>query len=406
MTTEIKELVENEVKRSVKSAKKVGADAGNNGTKLEFQGQPSIYIPSNISYYIGSNLSEDLNDQPFDIEKLHEQLDITVSSPALQMKTRYIVGEKCITDQLEIIEMEENSEKDKSEIPIITTLAGLGVDIIRSNASKIKEDKGEFFLKGSYDLACGLPIKNITVSKAKELESKYMGTHTLIFHIREDLVIKVEIVIEFCKCLPEGAAAAWGIVYDEKGKLIKHQITVANNQIVEVTLENRLLLHFDIGGGTVEEVVTQGVVLQTKLSDGLPYGTKKTIQDAISVWNKHNPRKSIDSMLEFNKIYFNSEHPRHNAVVQFFASPLRGLSVRLSTEFVNRIDRLKDDPIIFIYGGGSALLKEFLLPVLEAKNIENIIFTKNPMYENAKGLLVYALSTRYQQLKEKTLEVV
>ncbi|NKR09516.1 hypothetical protein, partial [Escherichia coli] len=68
---------------------------------------------------------------------------------------------------------------------------------------------------------------------------------------------------------------------------------------------------------------------------------------------------------------------------------------------------LKDDPYVFIYGGGAAILKEYLQQILKSKGrLTNATFLNNPMYVNARGLLVYTCSPRYQQQKEKELGVV
>lgn len=390
--------------------KKAGVDAGNNGTKIAIAGSEYIYIPSNISYHMENSISDDFSETEFNIDTLHENIDVTIFSPALDTKERYVVGEKAFRDQLQIIEMEENSEKDKHDIPVVTTLSGLAIDAIRSNVDKIDTNKEEVTIKANYDISVALPIKTITKPRAQQLEKKYIGTHIITFHISKSFTIKIEITIEFCKCLPEGAAASWGIVYNEKGELIKHKIStfidVDKEKIEEITLENRMILGFDVGGGTIEKVVTQGVALQARLSDGLPYGTKKTIQETMSVWNRNNPRKSIDSMIEFNNIYFNSQHPRHSAVVDYFSRPLMSLALQLAKDFVDQIDKLKDDPIIFIYGGGAHLLKTYLIKILNDKGISNVIYLNDPLYANAQGLLVYTLSPRYDEVKQKTLEVV
>jgi plasmid segregation protein ParM len=390
--------------------KKAGGDAGNNALKLWIEGQNTeqkgnqpIMIPSTYAIYLGDAISSmDLQDTP--INKLEDSIDVTISSPALDEKMRIIVGQKVIEDQLDAIEMEINSDKSTDEIPVLTTLSGLAIDAMREFPEQNK-------IEVSYDLSVALPIKTITPDKAEKNSKRFMGTHTVIYHHPSGRDVTVVIKIEFCKCLAEGAAAAWGVVYDENGELIERvietEVTEGKEIITEnVTFEDKSQLHFDIGAGTTEIVVTEGVALQFKLSDGLPYGTKSSILDMIKIWNKNNPRKTIDSIAEFNEIYFNPEHPRHNAVVKATAPVLKSLSVKLSKEIINKIDQMKDDPYVFIYGGGAAILKPYLQTILSNRERDtNVIFLKDPVFVNAKGLLVYTCSPRFDQLKQEALGV-
>ncbi len=102
-------------------------------------------------------------------------------------------------------------------------------------------------------------------------------------------------------------------MYDENGKLTERKVE-ADGRVAKVNFADKTLLHFDIGSGTTEIVVTEGVKFNPKLSEGLGYGVKHAISEIIKRWNRKNPRKSIDSIAEFNEIYFDTEHPRHSAL--------------------------------------------------------------------------------------------
>lgn len=82
------------------------------------------------------------------------------------------------------------------------------------------------------------------------------------------------------------------------------------------------------------------------------------------------------------------------------------LSKLISQAIINKIDDMKDDPYVFIYGGGAAVLKENLQSILRSKDrMVNVTFLKDPLYVNARGLLVYTCSPRFTQQKEKELGV-
>lgn len=378
---------------------KAGADAGNNGLKLWVKDSEPLMIPTVYSLYMGE--TTELMDMD-DIEKdeLINNIDVTINSKALLFNgKRYVIGEKVLKDNLPPNELEAKSDKSKDEIPVLVTLAGLAVDAMKK---KYEKDKVEV----TYDLSVALPISTITQENAKKNAERFMGTHEVIFHHPSGRDVTVSIKIEYCKCLPEGAAAAWGVVYDENGKPSKRKVEI-NDKITTIDFEDKTMLHFDIGAGTTELVVTEGIKFLPKMSEGLNFGVKSQINTIIKVWNRNNPRKSIDSIAEFNEIFFDKEHPRHNDLVTQSNTGLLQLAQQISSAIINKIDDLKDDPYVFIYGGGAAILKDNLQTILKAKDrMTNVTFLDDPMYINARGLLVYTCSPRFEQQKEKELGAV
>lgn len=240
---------------------KAGADAGNNGLKLWVKDVAPIAIPTIYSLYMGETTElMDMEDIP--AEELINNIDLTIDSKALSFNgQRYVIGEKVLNDNLRAVELEKKSDKSKDEIPVIVTLAGLAID-----AMKKQYDKDN--IKVTYDLSVALPVSTITQANAKANSERFMGTHEVTFHHPSGRNVKVTIKIEYCKCLPEGAAAAWGVVFDETGKTIERKIEVAD-KIMKVDFQNKTLLHFDIGAGTTEIVVTEGIKFNPKLSEGL-----------------------------------------------------------------------------------------------------------------------------------------
>lgn len=378
---------------------KAGADAGNNGLKLWVSDADPITIPSIYSDYMRPKTAiMDMEDIAPD--ELIDNLDVTINSKALPINNgRYIVGNKVLTERVtNPAELELRSDKSQDEIPVITTLSGLAAHAMRLNPNKDS-------IEVNYDLSVALPVNGISKEAVQRNEARYIGTHEVIFHHPSERDVTVTIKIEFCKCIPEGAAAAWGIVFDEKGKVTKRKVEIGD-RLEEVTFKDKTLLHFDIGAGTTELVVTEGIKYQPTQSRGLEYGVKKTIADIIQRWNRDYPNKTIDSSTEFNEIYFDPEHPRHNDLVNDSQAGLNNLARTISIEIINEIDGLKDDPFVFIYGGGAAIIKTQLQQILKKKGrMANVIFLNDPMYINARGLLVYTSSPRFTQLKEKALGV-
>lgn len=106
---------------------KAGADAGNSGFKLMVLGQDPLFIPSIYSHHIGE-ATNILSDEDIPVEELENNIDVTISSPALTVNNmRYIVGQKVIDENIKGIEMEKKSDKSKDDLVVLVTLAGLAM---------------------------------------------------------------------------------------------------------------------------------------------------------------------------------------------------------------------------------------------------------------------------------------
>lgn len=388
--------------RMLMKVNKIGADIGNNSCKFESE-LGKFSFSSSLAEYYPNHLELE---QEITLEQaaasLMNHLDFTVTSPVLEER-RYIVGQKILNDNLTAVELELKSDKSKDDKLKYLCLIGLAVDAIKRQKT-IQAGK---VIKVNYDLGLALPIKQINKERAQLLADKYMNTHKLYWHVGNQS-IAIEIKIEYARCIAEGQSAIWGLVYDENFQPLTYKLNI-DGQEVETTLENKMLVGADIGGGTTELAVTRGVVLQLQLSDGLSFGTKEAIENRLSIWNKEFPKKEINSIAEFNNIYYDPSHPRHNMLrnSSIMEATTRELAYLFHKPIVNCVNKIKDDVILFIFGGGQVFINSNLKALLKQNNsIENIIFVDNAIYANARGLYVYVSSPRFNELKQRHYETV
>lgn len=380
---------------------KFGIDNGNVYLKLmkEGKGEEALVIPTVVSLYTGE--ANDLLEQSdISFEELENNIDVTINSKALKENgLRYIVGNKVLDDDLEAEEMEENSNKAYDDLTAIIGLTGMALKAIKS-------DYDNNHIDVTYDVGLSLPVNNLSVKIAEEYAERFIGVHEVIYHHPSGREQKVTIKIQYARTLPEGAAGTWGIIYNQDGSLKKWTIKDGDRDIV-TDLEHAPILSYDIGGGTMEEVYTEGVVYKPKQSYGYDFGVKQTIAKVIKRWNfKYNPNELIDSISEFNEIYLNKENSRHNKLVKEAEIDLKNLAKRISKIMINKIDSLKTKPVVFVYGGGSVILEAHLRAELERKErLDRVIFLNDPLTVTAKGLMVYACSSRFEELKNTTLGV-
>lgn len=381
-----------------------GLDTGNGSLKAWSSGMTEGYlIPSVYSKVVEVNHHAGTAQVDYTPDEIIDNLDITyVATPALaETNQRYFIGKQVAKGfKNDGNETAENSLKYLDKTPALIGLAALAVDAIKRNPNKRK-------IKINYDLAVALPIKDILHA---ELHAKrFQGIHNLIVHQPSGNDIDIVIEVEASFCLPEGAAAAWGVVYDEKGRIIKYSINRDGN-VVELDFKNKPLVHADLGAGTTELVYTKGIQYYHELSQPNEFGTKKIINEIRAVWNANpeNMRKQIPSTDAFNRAYYDSTNFRHNALKPLADKMMVQRTEKLGTDLINFYDRFTaqtEEVLPFIiYGGGAILLKDILLKIFTAnKLLDVVIFLNDPLFTNAKGLLVYASSPVFAQKKAEML---
>lgn len=363
-------------------AKRFGGDAGNSAYKLRVEGlDEKIYIPSIYSEAIVGEGGDDRNEDEASGDIL-DQLDCTITSPYLNEKKRYIIGNKVVNDNLLASYMPIGAKKSREEFPFILTLVALAAAAVKMNPGK-KKITEEF--KGGI----ALPVKQIDKDEVVIAESRLIGMHTVVVHLPGQDV-QVTLNISFVKCGTEAAIAAYGIIYDADGK-------VKNEEYL-----NAMHMFFDPGDGTTEIAVTQGTTYKKALSGGVQVGVAKSLDQIMETFNSNYDSYQLQSRTHAVKILLDKNHPKHINVKEISVQPLKVLSGNLATNFTNQLRIAQDTQYIHGLGGGSLILREYIHPIMKARNYD-INFLPDPVFTNANSLLIYAMSPRFQAFEEKFL---
>lgn len=395
-------MVARKSKESV--ARKASVDGGNGSTKMMFEGvEQGLAIPTANQKVLKRSISRGafLNSTKVTSENIQDHLDITfVSSKALEKTNeRYYIGKRCLRDLDSIPdETEKEAKKHVSEIVARTALAGLLVDAIRLNPDSKQ-------ITAHYDLTLALPINSVDQEAFQQHASRFIGTHEMIFHYPNGEEVNVTIVIEFAMTLPEGAISAYSIIYDLQGDYKTYSITVGDEK-KEITLEESDLILVDIGAGTLDIAVMNGLNFDfdNSVSDNL--GTRKTIDKIRNEWNVENKDK-LDSLLKFNEVYNDSSDENSARLQEFSLEFLDADSRKIATMIHEVYRKLHSRARIFVQGGGQLLYKRSLMPLFtDLDYISNVHFTQNPVFTNAEGLLIFALSPDYSEIKKEYLEAL
>lgn len=396
-------------KRTKNVVRKAGVDGGNGETKMYFEGvDEGLAIPTAELILLNANSKSKGNFLANDVvtpKNIHEHLDITfLSSKALSKSNeRYLIGKRTLKALgAKPKETPKHAQKHTSEIVARTVLAGLLVDSIRNNP----ESKT---ITAHYDLNLALPLNQIDEEAFQKHAERFIGTHEMKFHYPNGEEILVTIVVEFAMTLPEGAIGGYAIVYNLDGTPKIYEILEEDengDQVkTEVTFEDRELLMGDIGAGSLDCAVMFGVDFDYENSEGFELGTKESVNKIRTEWNKLQKQDQINSLTQFTEIYSNTEIFNSAKLQNFSTMYLNDDAIVIADSLKSIYEKMPSRARIVLYGGGAILYKNALIPLLEEYS-DKVIFAPDPKFITAKGLLIFALTPAFEEIKNNYLEAL
>ena len=399
-------------KKSTKNVvRRAGVDGGNGETKMYFEGvEEGLAIPTAELIVINANSKSKGNFLATEVitpKNIHEHLDITFLSSKALSKTneRYLIGKRTLKAMgAKPKETPKHAQKHTSEIVARTVLAGLLVDAVRNNP----ESKT---ITAHYDLNLALPLNQIDEEAFQKHAERFIGTHEMKFHCPNGEEILVTIVIEFAMTLPEGAIGSYAVVYNIDGSLKKYEIVEENpddeSEPIKsvVTFEDRELLMGDIGAGSLDCAVMFGVDFDYENSEGFELGTKESVNKIRTEWNKLQKQDQIHSLTQFTEIYSNTEIFNSAKLQNFSTMYLNDDAIVIADSLKSIYEKMPSRARIILYGGGALLYKNALMPLLEEYS-DKIIFAPDPKFTTAKGLLIFALTPAFEEIKNIYLEAL
>ncbi|MFY0519304.1 hypothetical protein ACOMCU_15975 [Lysinibacillus sp. UGB7] len=396
-------------KKTKNVVRKAGVDGGNGELKVYFEGaDEGLAIPTAELIVINANGKGNfLATDVVTPKNIHEHLDITfVSSKALaKTNERYHIGKRTLKNMgAKPKETPKHAQKHTSEIVARTVLAGLLVDAVRNNP----ESKS---ITAHYDLDLALPLNQIDEEAFQKHAERFIGTHEMKFHYPNGEELTVTIVVEFAMTLPEGAVGSYAIVYNQDGSLKQYTIVEDINDenpegtITEVTFDDRELLLGDIGAGSLDCAVMKGVDFDYSNSEGFELGTKESVSKIRTEWNKLQKQDQINSLTQFTEIYSNTEIFNSAKLQNFSTMYLNDDAIVIADSLKSIYEKMPSRARIVLYGGGAILYKNALLPLLEEYS-DKVIFASNPKFTTAEGLLIFALTPAFEELKNNYLEAI
>ncbi|OPA79308.1 hypothetical protein BVG16_09480 [Paenibacillus selenitireducens] len=348
------------------------------------------------------------------IQRLQEQLVVTVDSPAARPGMYYVgkfaleSGE--ILDNLQIgIDL-----KCDMDLPVINTLAQIAAVAVQKAYEEERSIPDHVDVE--VDMATALPVTQHTDETAAKFEKRFTtGVHHITVHLGIRRVA-VNIVFPFVKVVPEATPVIFTLQKDAEGKWREGEIFQEFVERYEIEkkfngnfFKEKRILHVDIGDGSTEYPITEGNKFLRQFVHGSHHGAGYAIEEALDEFNRlihlpNSPRQFFSDVLK------NPKHKYHARAIKTLKRPLESQVKQIVQNVKRQITKARNEiDLICVYGGGSILMRPLLNPLLDELCVERemqllYIPAAYAVPLNAMGLDAFVRGKIYEALKNKAAQ--
>ncbi|MGO4695538.1 hypothetical protein AB4Z50_14795 [Paenibacillus sp. 2TAB26] len=422
----------------------VGNDIGNSEQAIYIDGkliaQPNVYASA-----VSIPWSDDETDVPKNLKNIYDNLVVSIISSAVPTGT-YLIGRHALKTEKENVTglyVKGNNAKSDQLVPYINTL---GTIAARAVEKAYKDGSLPESISVICDQAIAMPVKQHTPRNVETLQKKFMnGTHNVTVHLGLTKKVDVKVEFDYVQVLQEGTPPVFALQMDHESNwrtdIYKNDSDpkisenfkenesfpglfddfAAEYQLGEIDgsyLEGKNILHTDLGDGTSDFPYTIGDAVDKDFCHGVNHGVGHAIVEAV------------DDLLELAPHAFNSiSRQQYSDILisefsgrkhKFLQEAKQAFRPHLDNQVNQIMQHISDQvlkiganeiDIIVVYGGGSILMRESILPRLKtlADNNRIQLFYVPARYAvtlNAEGLDWFVRSPLYAKLKEVYMETV
>ncbi|MGF7534928.1 ParM/StbA family protein [Bacillus mexicanus] len=360
-------------------------DAGNSEHGSMIDGKLELQ-PSTIAKTSNNPFYEDMNVE-YAVENIFKHLVVNIDSTTVKSGTYFIGAYALDSNEAHQNTMLGVEKKYESDVPVIMTLGTYAAKAVQQSFEQNKTLPEKIKVKA--DMITGLPVREYDQETGKKFADRFMNClHNVRVYLGKSKTVSVELEFEFVKVFPEAAPVVWSLWKDDKdeprnddifkGFLTYKKPTGAeeteseekeSNEMFskEVTgdyFSDKRILHIDIGEGTTEFPITEGLIPNQKLVKGSQNGIGHAIEviqqeyaDLINVPSVQRHTISQALKNKSNKYYLRA--------LDMIQEPLNKQAQEIIRYAVSQVNKVHNElDIIVVYGGGSVLMKPHLYPKL------------------------------------------
>jgi len=341
--------------------KVIGIDIGNAKTELFFEtkdGEKSVRQPSVISYLLRSPDAPDLTEEQV-MSSLMDNLLVTISSKAIKKNGLYYVGNRALLHH----GMKSNMNLDlggktNHDVPLITSLSMVAASAIKEHYDQHKELPENMNIE--IKMATAIPSSEYSQANAKRLEERFKERHTVVVHVGEEEIL-TSIKVSECKVTEEGKTAMLAF-YESDPSILSHYNELYNENKVPSDFDEAISLHTDIGDGTTELTVINGLSPVQGLSSGSRLGVGHASMDAISLLRDTTMNIGNDFTRQQLQEWLKQDSERGQIVRGFMEEAIYNQSVAILETIKAAYQKLASSNVdyLFVHGGGSITFEDHL----------------------------------------------
>lgn len=254
------------------------------------------------------------------------------------------------------------------------------------------------------DMATSLPIQQYNKKNAEEFASKFTeNVHRITTHVGS-LSARIELTFSFVKVIPEGVTASHALVNDDKYYLNRADIKKSD-------FKEAKILHIAIGEGTTEYPVTQGIAFNPEFIKGSNNGIGHAIDKGLDEFRDKKALPNL-SRQDYSKIIMDKKHKYHADAMEIIEDYIEEQAEAIFHTAKGELQKANNDvDVIAVYGGGSILMRPFLVKKLEkiSERAETKLLYIGSDYAvtiEAEGLWAFVNSPIFKALKAKKKQKV
>lgn len=351
--------------------KVVGIDIGNAKTEIAFEHNKEVRferIPSVTSYLTSV---PDAPDMPLSdaVNGLLENIVVYFSSKSVKQAGNYFVGKRALqSDRPKQVLNLSLGGKSSSDVPIISSLSLVAASSIKEyyEANEELPESLQIDLK----MVTAIPSSEFSTDAQSNLEKRFKGTHNLTLYVGDQQVM-VTIKVSECKVTEEGKTSMLAFAYSSPDILSLYNSHYNDDKKPSDFLTARSL-HTDIGDGTTEFVLIDGVNPVPGQSQGIRSGVGHASEDATKLLKSSSMNISSKFTRQAFQEWLKLDNEKGELARDYMDRAIYSQSQSILEQIQTAFQELAGSDIsyLFVHGGGSVTFKDSLSEDLAS-------FTKN-----------------------------
>lgn len=381
---------------------KVGNDNGNSEHDLIINGvsiaQPNVFAKVRKL----PNLDEVNKD--YVLENISDNLIVTCEDPS----GIYYIGNYALRSGQKVrnIEVGIDNNKIESDVVIVNTLSQIAGFAVKEYHNKF--EKFDDIVEVKVDMTTALPISYYSQKKSLEFANKFLcKSHMVTVHIG-DLSVRVKIVFEFVKVIPEGVTSIFALKQCDN-KIFEEYNLKNEDKLNNAYFNNARVLHAAIGEGTSEFPITQGIEFNPDFIKGTNNGIGHAIDKALEEF-KSLKGLSKFSRQDYSKILIDTNHKFHDDAMEIVEQYIEDEAEEILHHIKAEIQKANNEvDVVCVYGGGSIFMRTYLESKLKSfcdrAEIKLLYIPKKyAITLEAEGLYNFTTGKIFEVLKAKHIE--